>query len=326
MDTNPGLRDYEVSLLRLIDKITNGTIIQINETGTCVNMKPGLIMGGDRFTHDCPNSRSVGYYIEALLMLAPFAKKPLSITLKGITNDDLDNSVDILRTVSFPLLRRFGLDDDVDLKIVKRGAPPGGGGEVVFSCPTIKELKPINLVNEGKIKRIRGVCYSCHGNPANANRVIDKARAIFNNFIPDVYIYVDHSKKGKESGVSPGCAISLVSQSTTGCLLASQRTALSGADLDEIGTTAAKILCEEIAMGGCVDSMHQSLMCLFMVLCSEDISRVRVGPLTPYTMESLRLYRDLFGVTFKIDTDSKTKTVLLSCQGVGFKNLARKSI
>ena len=32
-DESPGLRDYEASLLRLIEKITNGCIIEINETG-----------------------------------------------------------------------------------------------------------------------------------------------------------------------------------------------------------------------------------------------------------------------------------------------------
>lgn len=32
-DQNPGLRDYEASLLRLLEKVTNGCIIEINETG-----------------------------------------------------------------------------------------------------------------------------------------------------------------------------------------------------------------------------------------------------------------------------------------------------
>ena len=31
-----GLRDYEVSLLRLVEKVTNGCVVQINETGTSV--------------------------------------------------------------------------------------------------------------------------------------------------------------------------------------------------------------------------------------------------------------------------------------------------
>lgn len=32
-DENPGLRDYEASLLRLLEKVTNGCVVEINETG-----------------------------------------------------------------------------------------------------------------------------------------------------------------------------------------------------------------------------------------------------------------------------------------------------
>jgi RNA 3'-terminal phosphate cyclase len=37
-DENPGLRDYEASFLRLIEKITNGCIVEINETGEAKGM------------------------------------------------------------------------------------------------------------------------------------------------------------------------------------------------------------------------------------------------------------------------------------------------
>ena len=35
-DENPGLRDYEASLLRLLEKVTNGCVVEINETGAAV--------------------------------------------------------------------------------------------------------------------------------------------------------------------------------------------------------------------------------------------------------------------------------------------------
>lgn len=44
-------------------------------------------------THECPLSRSIGYFLEPVVMLAPFSKKPLSLTLKGITTNDHDLSV-----------------------------------------------------------------------------------------------------------------------------------------------------------------------------------------------------------------------------------------
>ena len=50
-------------------------------------------------------------------MMAPFAKNPLHIVLKGITNDSTDPSVDLLRTVTLPLLKRFGLEDGLELKV-----------------------------------------------------------------------------------------------------------------------------------------------------------------------------------------------------------------
>lgn len=35
-DKNPGLRDFEISLLRLVEKVTNGTVIEITVTGVYI--------------------------------------------------------------------------------------------------------------------------------------------------------------------------------------------------------------------------------------------------------------------------------------------------
>lgn len=43
--------------------------------------------------HDCNLQRSIGYYLEPLIMLAPFMKNPLKAVLKGVTNDPTDPSV-----------------------------------------------------------------------------------------------------------------------------------------------------------------------------------------------------------------------------------------
>lgn len=56
-------------------------------------------------SHDCPPSRSIGYYLEPLLLLGLFAKRPLFVTLRGVTNDHVDPGVDTFRTVTLPLLK-----------------------------------------------------------------------------------------------------------------------------------------------------------------------------------------------------------------------------
>ena len=39
---NPGLKDYEANFLRLIDQITNGSRMEINNTGTQIRFQPGV--------------------------------------------------------------------------------------------------------------------------------------------------------------------------------------------------------------------------------------------------------------------------------------------
>uniref|UniRef100_A0A8C0B5N7 RNA 3'-terminal phosphate cyclase domain-containing protein n=1 Tax=Buteo japonicus TaxID=224669 RepID=A0A8C0B5N7_9AVES len=85
------LRNY---FIRLIDKVTNGSRIEINQTGTTLYYQPGLLHGGS-LEHDCSPSRSIGYYLESLLCLAPFMKHPLKIVLRGVTNDQVDPSVTV---------------------------------------------------------------------------------------------------------------------------------------------------------------------------------------------------------------------------------------
>ena len=65
-------------------------------------------------------------------------------------------------------------------------------------------------------------------------------------------------------------------------------------------------------------------MFMMMVLGPEDVSRVRVGPLTPFSAQYLRHLKDFFGVMFRIVRDSEGSTLTLSCLGTGYKNTARR--
>jgi len=54
--------------------------------------------------------------------------------------------------------------------------------------------------------------------------------------------------------------------------------------------------------------------------------QVRFGSvLTEPAIETLNLLKDVFGVVFKIKEESETSSILLSCLGVGYKNMNRKA-
>ena len=323
-DEQIGLRPFEANFLRLLEKVVNGAEIAISETGTSIRYRPGVITGGGGITHDCGTGRAIGYFVQPLILLAPFAKAPLSITLLGVTNDEVDVGVDVLRTVTLPMLRHFGLDDGVQLQIRKRGAAPLGGGEVLLELPIVRELSPIELVDAGLVRRVRGVAYGMKVSPQLPNRVVSAARATLNHFLPDVWVYTDVFK-GKASGNSPGFGVALVSESTTGALLAAEVAGGARVPPESVGELAADGLLEQVKQGGVVDGANQHLALLLMALGKEDVSRLRLGPLTPFAVEMLRLLRDFFGVTFQLDADLADGSVLCTCRGVGFKNLAKRT-
>jgi RNA 3'-terminal phosphate cyclase-like protein len=323
-DKKIGLRDYEGNFLKLLECMTKGTEIEINERGTSLKYKPGVILGTQFLKHDCNVNRGIGYYLEALCCLAPFAKERVTITLTGITNHPKDLSIDVFRNVTFHLMKKFGFEEAPTIQIMKRGAPPLGGGEIIFDCPTVKKLTSIQLVDEGMIRRIRGIAYSTRVSPGIPNRIIESSRELLNQFIPDVWVFTDHYA-GKKSGASPGFGLMLQAETDKDCRLAVEVMGDKGTVPEDLGKFVSELLCQEIKKGGCIDSSNQWLAFLFMALCPEDVSKLRIGKLSEYGIQMLRNIDEFFGVRFKMDTDFKTSTVVLTCVGSGFKNLNKKS-
>lgn len=68
----------------------------------------------------------------------------------------------------------------------------------------------------------------------------------------------------------------------------------------------------------------QGLLFLLCALCPQDVSKVEVGKLSPYAVETLRHIRDFLGVKFVIKPEPSSGTVILKCVGSGLKNMSRK--
>ncbi len=324
--------------------MTNGTTVEINATGTQLRFKPGVLIGGD-VEHSCPPSKSVGWFLEGILALAPFGKDDLHLTLDGTTDSlsHADPSPDYISRTILPLFLKFGIGAEADegpppmIKVTKRGAAPLGEGQVIFSCPIVKEIpNPLELMDFGKIKRVRGTVVSCRIPPSSAARVAHSAKGLLHRLLPDVWIHTDthsSSRKGKDGGCgpSPGLSVCLSAESNTNIIMSAETCMDASKDgrgallPEDLGTRCAAMLLDEIRKGGCIDTGAQSIALLLMCLGPEDVSRIRIGTLSQYSIVSLRLFKKAFDVEFKVRPDKHTKTVILSCLGSGYRNMARAS-
>lgn len=90
-----GLYDYEIKFLQLTQKLMNGSKFELEKSKTTLKYYPGILMSNNdvEFEFDCGLERSISYFLEPILILALFSKSNLQLVLTGITNDELDLSV-----------------------------------------------------------------------------------------------------------------------------------------------------------------------------------------------------------------------------------------
>jgi RNA 3'-terminal phosphate cyclase-like protein len=362
--TNPGLAPHEVSFLRLLDAVTNGSSVQISYTGTTLTYHPGLITGtipgfgsdGDAIEHSLPSTctRGVTYFLLPICLLAPFSKAHVNIRFSGpgvITSatDTGDISVDSFRTAILPLFSLFGIPTArIELRVLQRSCPGakgrGGGGIVELRFASQVRLpKTLHLNrNAGRVKRIRGVAYSTGVSASNNGRMIHSAREVLNPLIADIHVAAQYdqaplvSAEDRSGGKKPtgkGFGLSLVAESSSDGVLYSADVIAppeGGAVPEDIGKMCAYQLLEAIEQGGCVSRTSAGSVLTLMAMGSEDVGRVRIGRDIIGSEEMVTLARDLrtFGASSwglrDVGGEDETGDVIVSVKGTGVGNIGRK--
>nr|CDS28000.1 RNA 3' terminal phosphate cyclase protein [Hymenolepis microstoma] len=316
---NPGVTSEEVDLLKLVNEISNGAIVRINDTGCNVYFSPGTLIGGE-LVFKCSAKRGLGYYLEPLFLLCSFTKLPLHVTLNGVTNNSIDPSVDVIAQSWIPFLKDLlpeASKGALALNIVKRGVPPKGGGQVVFTSKPALFLAPLQLVKADKVYRIRGVAWTCRVSPAFASQVMTGAKQLLNTFLSDVYITLDQRKR-EFAGVSSGFGIVLWAVTKEKLVYTAEacnatecgkKTSPNPVIPSELGLEAASRLLNQIYLGGCVDESLQSVALSLMALeGGRNASQLLISEPTPHTVQTLRLLQKTLGVTFDLSYADRVKS------------------
>ena len=360
--TNPGLAPHEISFLRLLEAVTNGSTIEISYTGTSLVYRPGLITGsisgsgasGGVVRHELPArcTRGVSYFLIPICLLAPFSKGPVNILFSGpgvITSatPSGDMSVDSVRTAILPLYANFGILNNIEVRIIRRSnvgaSGSGGAGEVqLLFGHQVRLPKTIHMLNPGRVKRIRGVAYCTGVSASNNARMIEAARGILNPLVKDIYIFSDVSSAPRLSstnGSNPnletktgvGFGLSLVAESSTGSLYSSDlASAPSGrVPAEDVGRQCAHQLLETISQGGCVPIAATQTVLTLMAMGSEDVGRLNLSKYVLETEQIVNLGRDLraFGASgwgVRDATTNQGDDMIVSIVGRGIGNVGRK--
>ncbi|XP_061634155.1 RNA 3'-terminal phosphate cyclase isoform X1 [Phyllopteryx taeniolatus] len=316
--SSPGLRPQHLSGLQLVSDMCAG-VLQGGAVGsTDVSLTPGKIRAGN-YTADTHTAGSVCLLLQVALPCALYADDVSNLSLRGGTNAEMAPQIDYTVNVFIPIVKKFGVHFDCDIKM--RGFYPKGGGEVCAAVRAVKELQAVTMLERGNISKIHGRAYVAGVLPFKLAKDMSAAAVrTIRREIKDLYINIQAVQE-KEKACGNGNGIIIIAESSTGCLFAGSALGKRGVYADKIGIEAAEMLLRNIRHNGCVDEFLQDQLIVFMAL-AKGTSRIRTGAVTLHTQTAIHVAQQMTQAKFTITKceDELNVTYIIECQGSGVSN------
>tara|TARA_Y100000310_G_scaffold257365_1_gene265408 strand:+ start:1206 stop:2249 length:1044 start_codon:yes stop_codon:yes gene_type:complete len=153
--TQPGLKAQHLHAINALKEICGAETNEIKLGSTQLQYKPGKIKSGT-YDINIGTAGSITLLLQALILPCLHAPSKVTLNITGGTCGKWQASVDYLQQVLLPHLRKFA--KSIDLKILKRGYYPKGGGEIMLeiSPKKMETLPVITLIKQGKLEQIKG--------------------------------------------------------------------------------------------------------------------------------------------------------------------------
>ena len=149
-----GLKAQHLATIKALQQLCDAKTSEIQLGSTRFWYHPDTIKKGT-FEIEIGTAGSISLLLQGLLLPALFAPGKVTFKIKGGTCGKWQASVDYIQQILFPHLQRFAR---LEMKIIKRGYYPQGGGEVLLEIhPTNKQPQPLLLTQQGHLEQIRGI-------------------------------------------------------------------------------------------------------------------------------------------------------------------------
>jgi RNA 3'-terminal phosphate cyclase (ATP) len=292
--TNPGLRSQHLSAIRAVAAVTAAKVSGLAIGSSEIIFCPGPTHGGN-FHFDAKTAASTTLILQALLPVLAFADQRSSVTLIGGTNNPLAPQADYVINVLNPVLASMGFPYEV--RLVKRGYYPRGGGLIRILTEPVGVLHPIDIVNMGSLRGISGIS---HSRNLPAQVVERQADAVIRSCSRAGYQNISIVRDVGQKAASPstGSGVVLWAETSTGGRLAGDALGARGKPAEQVGEEAAAGLLGQLSTGAPFDTHLGDQLIVWLAL-AKGRSRIKTTKLTLHAVTAMKVTETLTGCQFK---------------------------
>ncbi len=295
--TRPGLQPQHLRGVEGLAKLTNARIEGAQLNSTELTFEPGRIDGG-KYHIDIGTAGSTTLILQILMPAAAFARKPVEVEITGGTDNPRAPTVDFLKNVTLPMLRKMGYRGKVEC--IRRGHYPRGGGIVRARIEPIEKLQALKLIEPGDVISISGLAHCVRLPEHVATRMAHAAnRALVNAGYSRVHIKTESHPPAQDPHLGPGAGITLWAETEGGAILGSSSLGKPGKPAEQVGREAAESLVAQLKTGCAVDRHLTDQLIPYLSL-AEGVSEISSAELTSHTLTNVALVERILGTKFEI--------------------------
>jgi RNA 3'-terminal phosphate cyclase (ATP) len=292
----PGIRPQHMTGVKAAAQLCSGELKGLEVGSTEFAFKPGKLRAGT-FRFDVGTAGSVTLVLQTLMPILVFTPGNVQLEITGGTDVKWSPPIDYLRLVILPILKKIGYQGD--LEIVRRGHYPKGGGLVKFSTRSPSTLQPLIDDQPGSISGILGISHAvslprhvAERQAAAARKCLEEAR------LPSPSIDLEVIDDKRQLG--PGSGIVLSAETRDHWILGSDALGERGRPAEEVGSTAGRILVEEIESRATLDRHMGDIIVPYLVL-ADGTSEVSISRVTQHTRTNVKVAEWLTGTRFTLE-------------------------
>ncbi len=253
---------------------------------------------------DIGTAGSIGLLLQTLIPICIFAGKEIELDIIGGTAGLGAPPIEYLQHVTFPVLSKLGLPQP-EIKVIKQGFYPRGGGRVKIKFYPAQKLKAIKLTKRGDVKSIHGISIAGRLPEHVAERQAKAAEEYLRQKGFDVGI-----ERKTVKTASAGTSITLWAECDHTTLGADNIGKLK-VPAETIGKHAAKELLESIKSDAALDKYMADQIIHFIAL-AKGRTEITVEKITEHCRTNIRVVEKLLPVKFDVQ-DRR-----ISVKGIGF--------
>mmetsp|Transcript_17758 Transcript_17758/g.36414 ORF Transcript_17758/g.36414 Transcript_17758/m.36414 type:complete len:347 (+) Transcript_17758:3524-4564(+) len=307
---HPGIKNFEIQLFSLIDKLIPGSFFYINENGTEMKFNPGNHLE-EKIFHYTGKYRSLSYYLEFILYISNFRPKRLEVKLSGLRSSTLDVSLESILYVTIPLQRKW-VNRDTRVKVFSTSFSSIRNTDLVLICSKASFKYTSKDVHPGLLKKLRLILSSSFSFefPKQINE-----RFLMKDFLAKEIDFSFFSFKIPNRRFN-FVSLTLIGQTSNGCLF--------GNDFSTTKTNWGSLLSkkilknifyfffEDLKTKGCVDKRNQVFLILnYLKKKKNTFSGIRIGKLTLFLILFFRDLKKLTGIVCKINPQIEKKSLVI---------------